>query len=330
MRVAARTTGAWPTANKAILIPFRLNTFERIVSLSILNGGTVSGNWDGGIYNSDGVRIVSSGSTAQSGANATQNFTLTSTLLAPGHYYAAFAANNTTGTLGYYATGLGALVLRCLGLKEVTSSFPLPATLTPAAISSDLYPAFFFSATDRPTWTVGLGRDAEMVPLDNVHSLGWDSVGYSVGARNLSLSSATDAGWFGANWACGIPFTLSRRTSFQRIFVVNGSSVSGNIDLGVYDWNRNKIQSTGSTARTATNIQAISFSLTLGPGRYYMAIALDSTSNVYRLSPTGDDFGFIAGETIWGSSQFPLPSAFTINQFPTGIPLMGLTKGTVV
>ena len=43
-----------------------------------------------------------------------------------------------------------------------------------------------------------------------------------------------------------------------------------------------------------------------------------------------DDFGFIASEAMWGASAFPLPSTFTINQFPNYAPFMGISKGTVI
>jgi len=330
-RVNTRSNIAWPTANKAFLIPFRLNSFENVSAISVINGAAVSGNIDAGIYNSNGVRLVSRGSIAQSGAGGTQSMSWTAMLLPPGNYYAAIAMDNGTGQVGAYNTGVVAS-LRALGIKEAASSFPLPATLTPAQMTADFLPGFFLSLTDRPTVSNGFGLDATLAPLDTIHSLSWESVGVSMFMRSATtIAGATLAGWPTANWGCLIPFTLSRRTRFQRIFSLNATA-SGNIDLGIYDFNRNKLVSTGSTAMSGNStIQAIAIDITLGPGRYYMAVAIDNTTGgVMRWSPSGDDFGFIASETLWGSSSFPLPVTFTINQFPTNLPMIGLSKGTVI
>jgi hypothetical protein len=55
----------------------------------VLNGATASGNMDVGIYDYAGTRLVSSGSTAQSGTSAFQDFDITDTLLGPGIFYLA-------------------------------------------------------------------------------------------------------------------------------------------------------------------------------------------------------------------------------------------------
>jgi hypothetical protein len=332
-RIAARANAAWPTANKAIFIPFRINELMRLQSPAVVNGGTVSGNIDGGIYTEDGVRIVSSGSLAQSGTNATQSLTIANFNLLPGSYYFAVAMDNTTGTLGRFAAG-NVASLRAIGVKQQTTAFPLPATATFAAISSDYVPTFFLSASslERGTITLGHGENQALNALDTIHTMSWEAVGGSILSRGQIVSGAGSAAWTGANWGCLIPFTLSRRTSFQRIFLFNGSVVSGNIDLGIYDANRNRLFSTGSTAQSGTDtLQVLNLSFTLGPGRYNMAVAVsNTTAQVIRFNPSGDDFGFIASETMWGDTSFPLPATFTINQFPVYAPFMGIAKGTVI
>ena len=78
-------------------------------------------------------------------------------------------------------------------------------------------------------------------------------------------------------------------------------------------------------------LQVLTLNFTLGPGRYNMAVAVNNTTaQVIRFNPPADTFGFIASETMWGSSSFPLPAAFTINQFPNYAPFMGIAKGTVI
>jgi hypothetical protein len=327
------SNAAWPTANKAIFIPFRTNELTRMQTPAVINGGTVSGNIDGGIYTEDGVRLVSSGSVAQTGTNATQSLTIANFNLPAGNYYFAVSMDNNTGTLGRFAAG-NVASLRALGVKEQTTAFPLPANATFAQIASDYVPTFFLSTSsiERGTITLDHGEHQTLGPLDTVHTFSWECIGGQILSRGQILTGAGSAAWPGANWACLIPFTLGRRASFQRIFLFNGSVASGNIDLGVYDVNRKLLFSTGSTAMSGTDtLQVLTLNCTLGPGRYNMAVAVNNTTaQVIRFNPPADTFGFIASETMWGSSSFPLPAAFTINQFPNYAPFMGIVKGTVI
>lgn len=119
---------AWPTASAVILVPFTLQTAQTIDRVHFKTGGTQSGNFDVGVYDSLGNRVVSKGSTAQSTltVSALNEVTFTSTPLAAGQYYLAFAADNVTG-----AFVLSAADPLSKYQLQVATSFPLPATLTP-------------------------------------------------------------------------------------------------------------------------------------------------------------------------------------------------------
>lgn len=129
------SSGAWPTANKAIFVPFVINTNCTVKKMFVVNGATASGNLDIGIYNEDGTKLVSSGSTAQSGTNGLQVIDVTDTPLSPGAYYMALAMNGITGTMFKYTAGTGAQMSQ-LGVYQQTTAFPLPATATFATGSS--------------------------------------------------------------------------------------------------------------------------------------------------------------------------------------------------
>lgn len=119
---------AWPVANKAYSIPFFVYSPITIAKMFILNGSAVSGNVDVGIYEGKGVaKIVSSGSTAQSGTNVIQEFDITDTLLNPGIYFMALSIDNTTATIQGW--GISSVIGRSVGIHEKSSSFPLPSTL---------------------------------------------------------------------------------------------------------------------------------------------------------------------------------------------------------
>lgn len=128
--LAATSSRTWTVTDEAQLYPFRLGYPETITKLWIYNGATVSGNFDIGIYDAEGTRIVSAGSTAQAGTNAVQSVDITDTLLGPGIYYMALVFDNTTATL-FADTGWASVrAAQQSGLCRVASAFALPATVT--------------------------------------------------------------------------------------------------------------------------------------------------------------------------------------------------------
>lgn len=135
---AEATTGAWPVTNTAIFIPWPLSSPFLAAKMYVLNGGTVSGNIDVGIYDSQGNLIVSKGSTAQSGTSAIQTFDITDTTLNPGLYYLAVAMDNTTGIINHWVPT--AINARMSGVLMAASSFALPATVTYAALTQAFIP----------------------------------------------------------------------------------------------------------------------------------------------------------------------------------------------
>ena len=116
------------TTNEAFYIPFTIWEAITAVSMFCVNGGTVSGNVDVGLYSASGSRLVSSGSTAQAGINNLQSFDITDTILAPGRYFLALAVDNVTGT--YFAYTTVRSIMKAVGVLSQATAFPLPATAT--------------------------------------------------------------------------------------------------------------------------------------------------------------------------------------------------------
>jgi hypothetical protein len=96
-------TGAWPSANLAIFVPMPIASPFIATQMWVVNGATVSGNIDVGIYDIQGNRLVSIGSTAQAGTTSNQTFNITDTLLSPAVYYLAVALDNATGIVWHFA-----------------------------------------------------------------------------------------------------------------------------------------------------------------------------------------------------------------------------------
>lgn len=140
------STGAWPTANKAIYLPFSLKYPTLIKLMFSVNGSSAANTRDLGIYSEDGTRIVSIGSTAGSGTNNIQTYDITDTLIGPGRFYMAIASSNVTSQF-FRAAGSSLPRLQALGIYEQTTAFPLPATATFASLSSLYIPLIGLSTT---------------------------------------------------------------------------------------------------------------------------------------------------------------------------------------
>lgn len=136
-------TGTWSSANRAIYMPLMLRAPFLVQKVWWANGTTVSGNCDVGLYTEGGVRLFSSGSTAQATVSVIQSVALsTPFLLTPGRYYLAMAMDNATGhiiRMTFGATGYA----KEFGCAEQATAFVLPATATFATIASfDTFPLF--------------------------------------------------------------------------------------------------------------------------------------------------------------------------------------------
>lgn len=135
---SAAATTAWPAANRAILIPFRLPKPATAYKMTIGAGTTASGNFDVGIYDIAGNLIISSGATGK-GNNTEQTVDITDTVLGNGSYYMAMAAD---GTNNYIARAVDLNFLKMLGVRQASSAYTLPATLTFETVASAFLPWF--------------------------------------------------------------------------------------------------------------------------------------------------------------------------------------------
>lgn len=122
-------SGAWHANNAAMFYPIRLSRPYLVSQLWWINGATASGNVDCGIYSADGTRLISTGSTAQSGTSVEQIVDVADTWIGPGRFYIALAASTTAAT--FFGTTAGVFNAVALGMAQQTASaFPLPATVT--------------------------------------------------------------------------------------------------------------------------------------------------------------------------------------------------------
>ena len=123
----------WPTADKAIFTPFRISRQILVKNMFLFNGIAVNGNFDIGIYDRTGVRLVSSGSVVQAGVSSLQAVDVADTLIGPGLFYMALVFDNVVATI--YASRPGFAQCRAMGLATMLNAFILPATAVFATIA---------------------------------------------------------------------------------------------------------------------------------------------------------------------------------------------------
>ena len=138
--------------------------------------------------------------------------------------------------------------------------------------------------------------------------------------------------WPAANRAIYIPFTLYGPETVRKMFCGNGGAVSGNVDVGIYNAAGTRLVSSGSTAQASINVLQV-FDITdttIGPGYYYMALALDNTTGTILNSNPA-----VFVMPVWGVKQeaaaFPLPATATFaNVSSAYLPMVGLSMVTSI
>lgn len=133
--IGTSSAGVVGASNRALACPIIIPAPVRAKRIFTRNGSTVSGNIDLGIYRHDLTKIISTGSTAQSGTSTLQFIDITDTDLPAGNYYLAYSIDNNTGQIGT-VTPFSGLMARMTGAFQMASAFALPTTLTPAAATA--------------------------------------------------------------------------------------------------------------------------------------------------------------------------------------------------
>ncbi len=137
--LTAISTSKGGVANQATFIPFYITETDIVRKLLALNGTTIAGNIDVGIYADryDGKveLVVSNGGSAQSGSGQLQELSCSGGPLkiSPGRYYLAEARSNNTAELqGWTVSSEHAF--KAAGVSIMASAYPLPAVATLAAL----------------------------------------------------------------------------------------------------------------------------------------------------------------------------------------------------
>lgn len=137
------TSGAWPSANLTMCLPFCLLGEYRVTKVWWVNGTSATGNIDCGVYKVGSAGTVSlvfsGGSTAQSGLGALQIVTLgTAVMLTPGSYYLALACSSTSTAIERW--NYPTRMIQAGGGAQFAGAVPLSNNPTLVAFANAFWP----------------------------------------------------------------------------------------------------------------------------------------------------------------------------------------------
>jgi hypothetical protein len=161
------------------------------------------------------------------------------------------------------------------------------------------------------------------------------SARYSAAHKLLAYLSALGnlgtGAWPSANLALYVPISHPFAYPVKRVFVVNGTTATGNWDLGLFSaLTLTKLYSTGAVAQSGTSaLQYSTVNWLVQPGEYYLALSLSSGSGTtFRTTAaTSTRMGMIG--CLQQATAHPLPSTLTPAAVANAYwPMFGLTRTT--
>lgn len=168
-----------------------------------------------------------------------------------------------------------------------------------------------------------------------IHSLEYSGPVARMLSNIAETAARVSAAWGTANVAFMVGFVAALNAPVNRGWWYNGGVVAGNIDVGLYDRDGNRLASTGAVAQSGTNaIQnaALTSPLVLQAGQpYYLAVsASDATAELFAVDGAGA-YVAMAGGWVQALSSQPLPASVTIASMGSRyLRVFGVTYRTTV
>lgn len=171
----------------------------------------------------------------------------------------------------------------------------------------------------------------KLINVGSIHTGSPGAVGREMSANSGSFGVST--AWPTANLAIYIPVEIFNPVTIAKMSVNNGTAVSGNIDVGIYDAGGKRLVSKGSTAQAGTSaIQTFDITDTLlNPGLCYMAVALDNNTGTLAAWTGVIGLDMECCGLMQQASAFALPDPAVFAVFAqTFVPLISMTPKTTI
>lgn len=151
------------------------------------------------------------------------------------------------------------------------------------------------------------------------------------GTNNFAATNA----WTSANLALFVPWKLGSIYIVNKMFWGNGATVGTNhVDVGIYDIQGNQLVHSGSTLTSGVSVvQSVSLTATtLYPGLYYIAMAMDGTTDTIQSNTANSVAHLRAMGILMQTTAFPLPATATLvgNTVSSKVPFIAVTSGTII
>jgi hypothetical protein len=131
--------------------------------------------------------------------------------------------------------------------------------------------------------------------------------------RGVITATPAGAAWPLANLALYVPIYFNEACTIYEVGCGGGATAGGNFDIGLYDMAGAKIQTTGTTARTASAWNPVNWTdLVIAAGWYYAAMAangVDAYSGVIPAAGLAEAVGVCEQQTA-----FVLPATATLTR----------------
>ena len=155
-----------------------------------------------------------------------------------------------------------------------------------------------------------------------------------LGALPLTNGSFASGTFPTAKKVLYVPIRVPVPVLVDQLFVMNGSAVSGNVDVGIYTLAGTKIASSGSTTQAGATQKQL-FNVTnfmLGRGVYYMGVSLDNTTGTLtRISAISAAVLRAMGLLTETTGSFGLPATASLGSYADAyLPIMGVLARSVL
>jgi hypothetical protein len=146
---------------------------------------------------------------------------------------------------------------------------------------------------------------------------------YSIG-RGIATVSPASAAWSAANRALFVPFRVTEVVVAYQMLFGCGTTGGGNADLGIYNSEYDRLVR-ASAARSASSEVIVNITDTLLlPGMYFMAMAVDGTTNIVSYAGTNAEICHLLGVRMQ-ESAYTLPDPMVpVRTTATQVPYMGI------
>jgi hypothetical protein len=144
-----------------------------------------------------------------------------------------------------------------------------------------------------------------------------------------AAAAASSGAWPLANLAIYVPITIVYPFLARQAFVISGTTSGNNVDVGIYNAALARVVSSGGFARVAGGVAYSNITDTLlPPGDYYLALAHNSTNNIYRNASAAGLWE--ACGVCEQTSAYTLPATATLTRTTRAcLPAFGLTGVSV-